>query len=129
MKFLTTLILALVLAMPAFAAKSADGDAPTGRFEGPVRGAQAETVEKAMKMPQDSRVLLQGNIVASVAGEKNQYIFRDATGEMTVIITPKNFRDNVITPETKVRLSGKLDKTANSPDTARLRVSQLEIIK
>lgn len=132
MRYLFSLILVALLSCPVMAAKNvpeATNEEPVGGFEGPVRGAQAETVEKAMKLAQDSRVVLAGNIIASIAGEKNQYIFKDATGEMTVLITPKQFRGLVINPDIKVQLSGKIEKTANAPDQARLRVSQLELIK
>lgn len=137
MRYFISFLLVLLLAAPTMAAKGAgEGgeEGPASWFEGPVRGAQAETVEKAMKLAQDSRVVLTGHIVASVAGEKNQYIFKDASGEMTVIITPKQLKgklapDARITPEVQVRLSGKIDKTANAPENVRLRVGQLEVVK
>lgn len=131
MRYFLSLILMLMLAAPAMAAKGSADDADEGnigRFEGPVRGAQAETVEKAMTLAQDSRVVLVGNIVASLAGEKNQYVFKDATGEITVVIPPKQFKE-LIKPETKVRISGKVEKPANAPDSVRVRVSQMEVIK
>lgn len=129
MKFFMTLILAAFLAMPAMAAEKAPAaeQAEIGGFEGPVSGAQAETVAKAKKLAQDSRVVVTGHIVSRVAGEKNEYIFKDATGEIPVTITPKGFKGNKVTPEIKVRLIGKVDKQAAAPDAARIKVSRLEL--
>lgn len=129
MKFFMTLILAAFLAMPAVAAEKnpAAEQAEAGGFEGPVSGAQAETVAKAKKLAQDSRVVVTGHIVSRVAGEKNEYIFKDATGEIPVTITPKGFKGNKVTPEIKVRLIGKVDKQAAAPDAARIKVSRLEL--
>lgn len=132
MRYLLSFILVALLAAPAMGAKSAPQpgeEGPVGGFEGPVRGAQAETVEKALQLAHDSRVILAGNIIASVAGEKNQYIFKDATGELTIVIPPKQFKGQTINPETKVRIGGKLEKGPNIADGARVRVNQLEIVK
>lgn len=129
MKFLMTLVLVAFLAVPAAAADKtpASDQAELGGFEGPVSGAQAETVAKAKKLAQDSRVVVTGHIISRVAGEKNEYIFKDATGEMPVTITPKGFKGNKVTPEIKVRLIGKVDKQATAPDMARIKVSRLEL--
>lgn len=133
MKYFITLLLLAFLAMPVVAAEKATPKAATeeqvGGFEGPVSGAQAETVEKAKKVAQDARVVLTGHIVSSVAGEKNEYIFKDATGQMSVIITPKGFKGNKVTPDTKVRIIGKVDKQASAPDAARVKVTRLEVVE
>lgn len=133
MRFLSIFILLALLATPAYGArdKSDPGDEPAqaGGFEGPVTGAQADTVAAALKQAQDARIVLTGNITSSIAGEKNLYVFRDPTGEMLVIITPRQFKGNTITPNIRVRLSGKLEKHASDPEKARLRVRDLEIIK
>lgn len=132
MRFLLSLILVLALAAPVLASKSAPGageEASSGGFDGPVRGAQAETVDKALKLAPDSRVALTGNIVASVVAEKNHYIFKDSTGEMTVVIMPKQFKGARINPETRIRISGRIEKDPNNADDVRLRVAQLEIVK
>lgn len=133
MKILSVVMLLALLAAPAWAAKEksapAEEQIEIGGFEGPVSGAHADTVESALKQAQDARIVLTGNIVSSVAGEKNLYVFKDATGEMQVVITPKHFKGNKITPKDQVRLSGKLEKQASAPDAARLRVRDLEVVK
>lgn len=130
MRYILAIALALMLAAPVLAAKK-EAAAPeyTGGFDGPVRGTEAETVEKALKLGADSRVVLIGNIVASIAGEKNQYAFKDATGEMPVVIGQKVFKDNRVTPEMKVQIIGKIEKDGSNPESVRLRASQLEILK
>lgn len=149
MRYFLSLVLAMFLVAPVMAAEkvaekavekvgkkavekvveSADEANPRGGFEGPVSGAQAENVAAAKKLPQDGRVVLTGNIVSRVVGENNEYMFKDGTGEIQVRITPKQFRDNKVTPVTKVQIVGKIDKSANSPDSARLKATSLEVLK
>lgn len=132
MRFILALILTLALAAPAMAAKSETETAPAqGGFEGPVRRAPAETVEKALTLAHDARVTLNGNLVESVEGERNLYIFKDASGEMPVVITPKQFSQlpNKITPAMKLSIGGKIIKDANAPDPVRLRVTRIEVVK
>lgn len=129
MRLLLSLMLIVLLASPVLAARGGQQgeEQATGGFEGPVRGAQAETVEKALKLAPDSRVILKGNIVASVAGEKNVYIFKDNTGEITVAITPKQFKGNTIKPDTSIQITGKI--VADNPEGIKLRVSKLDPVQ
>lgn len=132
MRFLLALILMLGLAAPAMAAKGGTEPAPLqGGFEGPVRRAPAETVEKALTLDHDARVTLNGNLVESVEGERNLYIFKDASGEIPVVITPKQFSQfpDKITPAMKLSIGGKIVKDATAADPVRLRVTRLEIVK
>ena len=106
MRILLTLVLALFLATSSYAAFS-DGGRRGGGFSGP--GADsATTVEKAKKMRDDSLVSLTGNIVSRVGGEK--YIFRDATGEITIEIDDEDFRGQNVTPNDTVRIIGEVDR-------------------
>ena len=133
MRYILSLVLAVLLATPALAADSqpeAAGETTGGGFDGPVRGERVEQVANAVKLGQDTRVTLEGNIVEKVADGKNLYFFKDDSGEMRVAIPPKQFRDNRVNPQTKVRLTGKIDKPAAGQEGAvRLKVSKLEIIK
>ena len=56
--------------------------APRGGYTGP--GLAASSVSEVRSMPDDSYVVLRGNIVRSVGGER--YLFQDATGTITVEI-------------------------------------------
>lgn len=130
MRFFACLLLFVFLAAPAYAARDeAAIPVKAGGFEGPVSGAEAETVASALKLHQDSRVALTGNILSRVAGEQDEYIFSDATGKIPVCITPEKFQGYTVTPEVRVRLSGKLEKLAKTPDAARVKVKLLEIVK
>ena len=131
MKFLLSLILVVSFAVPAFAAYSgpgSNGKAPAGGFKGPESGAMATTVEKALQLPDNARLILTGNIISKIAGSKDEYMFKDATGEIQVEISDKYFRGlPEVTPETTVRISGKMDKDfAKNPE---IDVKNLEIVK
>lgn len=131
MRYILSLVLVLALAAPVLAAKSKSepGSEPTGGFEGPVRGAETGTVAKALTLSQDAKIVLVGHIVASDAEGKNLYYFKDDSGEMPVVISPKQFRDLKINPEMTVRIVGKIDKGSTGNDAARLKVGRLEQVK
>lgn len=131
MRFILSLFLVAFLAAPVLAAK----DAPKGEenaqggYEGPVRSLQTETVDKLAGMPEDSTVRLLGNVIASLEGEKDIYIFKDATGEIPVVIKPGAFKKHKINDKTKVRIVGKIIKPANAPNEVHIRVSRLDPVE
>lgn len=110
MRYILSLLLAACLSLPAYAANKTQPPAGPGGFSGPVSGSMADTVAAAKQLADDARVVLTGNIVSQLAGSKNEYIFKDATGEIQVEIAPRVFRGLNITPDDKVRISGKVDK-------------------
>lgn len=129
MKILLPLILATVLAVPAFAAYTGPGQQTPGGFKGPESGSQASNVAEALKLPDDARISLTGNIVSKLTGAKDEYMFKDSTGEIQVEISNKIFRalGVDVTPETRVRISGKMDKDfAKNPE---IEVKYMEILK
>jgi uncharacterized protein (TIGR00156 family) len=79
-----------------------------GGFAGPGPGNSALTVKDALKQRDDSWVVLQGRIVASLGDEK--YTFQDATGSVVVEIDDDEWRGITVTPETTLEISGELDK-------------------
>ena len=79
-----------------------------GGFAGPGPGNSALTVRDALKQRDDSWVVLQGRIVASLGDEK--YTFQDATGSDMVEIDDDEWRGITVTPETNLEISGELDK-------------------
>lgn len=92
-----------------------DPNAPTsvvqkGGFSGP-NGTMA-TVKQAQDMSDDAWVTMRGNIEKRVGDE--EYLFRDATGTMTVEIDHKRWEGQVVGPKDNVELQGKLDKDFNS---------------
>ncbi len=78
-----------------------------GGFAGPGPGNSALTVRDALKQRDDSWVVLQGRIVASLGDEK--YTFQDATGSLMVEIDDDEWRGITVTPETNLEISGELD--------------------
>lgn len=129
MKLFLSLVFSLFLAFPAFAAFNGPAGGAGIGFKGPVSGSQASTVAEALNLPDKSRVTLTGNIVSKLAGSKNEYLFKDDSGEVQVEISDKVFQrlGVEVTPETKVEISGKMDKDfAKQPE---IEVKFLEIVK
>ncbi|ODN43994.1 hypothetical protein BGC07_03530 [Piscirickettsia litoralis] len=56
----------------------------------------------------DTHVTLTGHIIKQVGDDK--YTFKDATGEITVKIKSRYFPSQDITPATKIKLTGEVDK-------------------
>lgn len=134
MKYLRSLALLaalaapVALALPAQAAFDGPGaKAAAGGFEGPVSGAMADTVAKAVTLGDDSPVVLTGNIVSQVAGSKDKFTFKDATGEVRVEIDRKVFAGRTVTPKDTVRIMGKVDKDFGKD--VKIDVKALEILK
>ncbi|MDR1311942.1 MAG: NirD/YgiW/YdeI family stress tolerance protein, partial [Burkholderiaceae bacterium] len=73
----TTLLVLIMFFAPGSTAWAAQGG-----FAGP--GPSVVTVEQSKSMPDDSHVTLHGNIVQHLG--KDKYLFRDATGSITVEI-------------------------------------------
>lgn len=135
MKYLRSLALLaalaapVALALPAQAAFDGPGakTAATGGFEGPVSGVMADTVAKAVTLGDDSPVVLTGNIVSQVAGSKDKFTFKDATGEVRVEIDRKVFAGRTVTPKDTVRIMGKVDKDFGK--NVKIDAKALEILK
>ena len=124
MKRLFALVLAATLAAPTIAAGfQGPNSAQGGGFQGPTTGIEADTVAKAQN---DARVVLTGNITQRVAGSDDKYIFKDTTGEMIVEIDFELFAGRTVTPQNKVRLSGKVDK--DFMESPKVDVKVLEIL-
>ena len=123
MKRLFALVLAATLAAPTIAAGfQGPNSAQGGGFQGPTTGIEADTVAKAQKSWDDARVV----ITQRVAGSDDKYIFKDTTGEMIVEIDFELFAGRTVTPQNKVRLSGKVDK--DFMESPKVDVKVLEIL-
>ena len=120
---------ALILPSAALAANGGfqGGSQPMGGFQGPVGGSQAETVAAAKKCWDDAPVVLTGTIVERLAGSDDKYTFADSTGRIVVEIDYEVFAGRTVTPQTKVRLFGKVDKEMMEP--TKVDVKYLEIVK
>lgn len=129
MRYLLNFVMLAVLAVPAYAAFEGpnSGGQSMGGFQGPTGGVQADTVKKAQSSWDDAPVVLTGNIVERLAGSDDKYLFKDATGQIIVDIDHEIFAGRTVTPQTKVRLSGKVDKDMMEP--VKIDVKVLEILK
>ena len=82
--------------------------AQIGGFAGPAANSSVKTVQEALTLRDNTPVVLQGNIINSLGGEK--YTFKDATGEVVIEVDNEDWRGVDVTPEKKVEISGEVDK-------------------
>lgn len=110
------LIAILVLALVCVAFASAQGftgekSKQGGFVDGSKSSSTVITVEKALKMKDDTNAVLRGNIVKKVKHEK--YLFKDATGEIVVEIDDDDWGGVTVGPNDTVELIGEIDKDFN----------------
>jgi len=93
---------------PGFAAP--DGQTwSAGGFNGPA--PTLSTVARAVTLPDDAWVVLEGHIVKQTGHEL--YEFRDSSGTVNVDIDDKDWRGQRATPSAKVRIEGEVDREWN----------------
>ncbi|MBO7097747.1 MAG: NirD/YgiW/YdeI family stress tolerance protein [Alphaproteobacteria bacterium] len=69
------------------------------------------TVQSIQSMPEDTMVVLQGNISKRV--KKDKYMFNDNTGEMMIEIDGYAWNGQEISPTDVVTIVGEIDKDGN----------------
>ena len=104
-KLLAATSLALVLGM-AGNAMAQQPASVRGGFQGP--GLTVMTVSEALKLNDDAPVKLSGKIEKSLGNEK--YLFKDATGSITIEIDDEDWNGVNATPETEIIITGEIDK-------------------
>lgn len=77
-----------------------------GGFTGP--GTDSSSVAEVLKMRDDAPVTLNGHIEKQLGGD--HYLFKDATGTITVEIDDDEWGGLNVTPTTPVTISGEVDK-------------------
>ncbi|NWK78468.1 YgiW/YdeI family stress tolerance OB fold protein [Aquitalea sp. LB_tupeE] len=112
-KTLSMLSIAALLPLSAHAEFIGDGSTPA-----------ITTVAKALQAADDSRVMLEGNIVRQI--DHKHYEFKDASGSAKVEIDSKYLPAEKFTAQSKVRLQGKVDKEFTG---SKIDVKQVEILK
>jgi len=86
----------------------------SGGFEGPVADAPKQiTIQEALILNDDDKVVLEGNIINSLGDEK--YTFKDATGEIIIEIDDEDWNGEKATPENTVVIFGEVDKDIDEP--------------
>lgn len=66
------------------------------------------TVAEALKVSDDTPVKLAGKIEKSLGNEK--YLFKDATGTITIEIDDDDWRGVTATPDSELIIEGEVDK-------------------
>jgi len=70
------------------------------------------SVAEALKRPDDSYITVKGNIIKRISSDK--YLFKDATGTMTVEIDNEKWGNLDISETDILELSGEIEKKFNS---------------
>lgn len=102
----TSKVLAVAVLGVSFAMVSNAIAQNAGGFKGP--GIADSTVADALKLPDDTPVVLKGKIEKSLGNEK--YQFNDGTGVIVVEIDNEDWRGVTVTPENTIEIKGEIDK-------------------
>ncbi len=107
-KFLSASVLAVALTLSAGTSMAAGFNEPQnlGGFQGP--GLTTSTVAQALSYSDDTPVVLEGKIERSLGDEK--YLFKDASGTVTIDIDHEDWRGINVTPKDTVVIQGEVDK-------------------
>ncbi len=108
-KLATTVICASLLGLTTIVSAQAQPTIQQGGFSGP--SINVSTVKQAKTLKDDSPVVLKGHIIQNIGKEK--YIFKDATGTITVEIDQEDWHGVQVSPSDLVEISGEVDKEWN----------------
>lgn len=106
-KFITASAFVVALGLSTSALASGfTGPQQAGGFQGP--GLAPSSVAEALKLNDDTPVVLIGQIEKSLGDEK--YLFKDASGSVTVEIDNEDWRGVTVTPKDTIVIQGEIDK-------------------
>lgn len=106
-KFITASAFVVALGLSTSALASGfTGPQQAGGFQGP--GLAPSSVAEALKLNDDTPVVLVGQIEKSLGDEK--YLFKDASGSVTMEIDNEDWRGVTVTPKDTIVLQGEIDK-------------------
>ena len=106
-KFITASAVVVALGLSTSALASGfTGPQQAGGFQGP--GLAPSSVAEALKLNDDTPVVLVGQIEKSLGDEK--YLFKDASGSVTVEIDNEDWRGVTVTPKDTIVIQGEIDK-------------------
>ena len=106
-KFITASAFVVALGLSTSALASGfTGPQQAGGFQGP--GLAPSSVAEALKLNDDTPVVLVGQIEKSLGDEK--YLFKDASGSVTVEIDNEDWRGVTVTPKDTIVLQGEIDR-------------------
>ena len=125
-------LIAFIGAIVAFGANAANSDAINGDMPAPnvdgvgfVGAETFVTVRDAKAMPDDTTLVLRGNIIQNLGEEK--YLFQDSTDSITVEIEDETWRGTTVAPTDTVVLYGEVDVDGNT--VTEIDVSRVEVIE
>ena len=125
-------LIAFMGAIVAFGANAANSDAINGDMPAPdvsgvgfVGAETFATVRDAKGMPDDTVLVLRGNIIESLGEEK--YMFQDTTDIIPVEIEDETWRGTTVAPSDTVILYGQVDTNGN--DVTEIDVTRLEVVQ
>ena len=105
-KFITASAFVVALGLSTSALASGfTGPQQAGGFQGP--GLAPSSVAEALKLNDDTPVVLVGQIEKSLGDEK--YLFKDASGSVTVEIDNEDWRGVTVTPKDTIVIQGEID--------------------
>ena len=106
-KFITASAFVVALGLSTSALASGfTGPQQAGGFQGP--GLAPSSVAEALKLNDDTPVVLVCQIEKSLGDEK--YLFKDASGSVTVEIDNEDWRGVTVTPKDTIVIQGEIDK-------------------
>ncbi len=106
-KLLAVSVLALMLGLNGLASAGyQEPSSARGGFTGP--GLEVSTVAEAVKLGDDTSVVVVGHIEKSLSDEK--YLFKDASGAITVEIDDDDWNGLNVTPQDLIEIRGEVDK-------------------
>lgn len=103
-----TLFLALGISAQSFAG---DSSKKMGGLKQDLSQMPVSTVQSVQSMPDETMVMMQGNISKRV--KKNKYLFNDNTGEMIIEIDGYAWNGNNVSPTDVVTIIGQIDSDNN----------------
>ncbi|WP_373819148.1 YgiW/YdeI family stress tolerance OB fold protein [Glaesserella sp.] len=87
------------------------------------KGQAVSQVIDIASMKDDQYVVLQGKIVQQV--DNDEFLFRDASGEIVVEIERKAWRGQQITPNDEIKVYGEVDKSWNKTEVEAHNIEKL----
>jgi len=110
----------LSLLLPVFTVPALAG------FTGPgAHQYKVITVKEAATLADDAKVVLEGNILRELRHE--HYLFKDASGEIEVEIDDEDLQGIEVTPQSRLRIIGEVDRDHNRPAT--IEADRVELLK
>ena len=132
MKKMIKIMMATILIVPAsvfaqggFVADKPNTVSPTTKSD----YTKLTTVAEAKKQPDDTFVMLEGYITGSAKSlNAEEFMFKDDSGTIKIEVNKKVWRNQTVTPSTKIIILGEVDHNT-VVGSVEIEVRQLDIIK